>query len=78
MFPTGYANEIGEAFKSHIPRVGYYTSYLVSSGYALGDASSKSLEMYKVSGCIFMFHTNIAFFDPRVDLCQIHDQIKAQ
>ncbi|XP_028396624.1 mitochondrial fission process protein 1-like [Dendronephthya gigantea] len=43
----GYANEIGEAFKSHIPRFGYFASYFVASSYALGDASSKSLEMYK-------------------------------
>ena len=48
LFCAGYANELGEAFKSHIPRVGYLGSYLVASGYALGDASSKSQEMYQV------------------------------
>ena len=48
LFRAGYANEFGEAFKSHIPRVGYFGSYLIASGYALGDASSKSLEMYQV------------------------------
>lgn len=45
---AGYANEIGEAFKSHISRGAYFGSYLVASSYALGDASSKSLEMYQV------------------------------
>ena len=58
LFHAGYANEFGEAFKSHIPRVGYFGSYLVASSYALGDASSKSLEMYQVSwleSCLIKF-----------------------
>ena len=46
---AGYANEIGEAFKSHIPRAAYLGSYVVSSSYCLADSISKGLAVHRVS-----------------------------
>ncbi|KXJ27829.1 mitochondrial fission process protein 1 [Exaiptasia diaphana] len=43
----GYANEVGEAFKTHIPRSIYYGSYVVSSSYCLADAISKGRQVYR-------------------------------
>lgn len=50
-FPLGYANEVGEAFRSwvHVNVVRF--SYVVSSGYVVADAFHKSEQMYKVSVC---------------------------
>ncbi|XP_046840941.1 mitochondrial fission process protein 1-like [Xenia sp. Carnegie-2017] len=45
----GYANEIGEAFKSHIPKASYLGCYLVASCYAFGDAISKTMAMKKTT-----------------------------
>ena len=46
---VGYANELGESFKTHIPRAAYFGSYIVASGYAIGDASTKARLVYKVN-----------------------------
>jgi len=38
----GYANEVGEAFRSHIPRVAVRASYVISFGYGFVDAAWRS------------------------------------
>ncbi|EDO41135.1 predicted protein [Nematostella vectensis] len=43
----GYANEVGEAFKSHVPRTLYYGSYLLASSYCLADSVSKGKHIYE-------------------------------
>jgi hypothetical protein len=43
----GYANELGEAFRSFLPKSVVVASYVVASGYALGDAVDKGYTAYK-------------------------------
>ena len=38
---TGYANEVGEAFRSLVPLRVVYLSYAVSSSYVLAHAAAK-------------------------------------
>ncbi|XP_078489610.1 mitochondrial fission process protein 1 isoform X2 [Ciona intestinalis] len=45
----GYANEVGEAFRSMVPRSVVYASYAVASVYVLADASSKGLNSLTVT-----------------------------
>ncbi|XP_028904548.1 mitochondrial fission process protein 1 [Ornithorhynchus anatinus] len=37
----GYANEVGEAFRAHVPSSVVWASYAVSSGYVVADAIDK-------------------------------------
>ncbi|WKY15993.1 hypothetical protein Q1695_001011 [Nippostrongylus brasiliensis] len=46
--PSGYANEIGEAFRSLIPVSAVRASYVVALGYACADALDKSNKAYKI------------------------------
>jgi fission process protein 1 len=43
----GYANELGEAFRAFIPRSVVVATYVVATGYALGDAADKGYNAYK-------------------------------
>ncbi|KAG7206894.1 hypothetical protein KM043_000791 [Ampulex compressa] len=43
----GYANEVGEAFRSIVPKSIVWFSYIVSSGYVLADTIDKGLKVYK-------------------------------
>lgn len=45
----GYANEFGEAFRSHIPRFMYLGSYGVASTYCLADSIDKGRQCYQES-----------------------------
>lgn len=47
-FLTGYANEVGEAFRSMIPKSLVLSSYAVASLYAVSDASDKAYKSFKV------------------------------
>lgn len=49
LFPTGYANEFGEAFRTHIPRLMYLGSYGVASTYCLADSIDKGRRCYQES-----------------------------
>ncbi|EFN78658.1 mitochondrial fission process protein 1 [Harpegnathos saltator] len=44
----GYANEVGEAFRSLVPKSIVWFSYAVSSGYVLADTVHKGTHVYKV------------------------------
>ncbi|KAJ1358487.1 hypothetical protein KIN20_016920 [Parelaphostrongylus tenuis] len=44
----GYANEIGEAFRSILPLVAVRATYVVSFGYACADALDKSSRVYRI------------------------------
>ncbi|XP_032670125.1 mitochondrial fission process protein 1 [Odontomachus brunneus] len=44
----GYANEVGEAFRSLVPKSVVWFSYVVSSGYVLADTIHKGTNVYKV------------------------------
>lgn len=46
---TGYANEFGEAFRTHIPRLIYLGSYGVASTYCLADSIHKGRCCYQES-----------------------------
>ena len=46
---TGYANEFGEAFRTHIPRLIYLGSYGVASTYCLADSIDKGRRYYQES-----------------------------
>ncbi|XP_014467556.1 PREDICTED: mitochondrial fission process protein 1 [Dinoponera quadriceps] len=44
----GYANEVGEAFRSLVPKSVVWASYVVSSGYVLADTTHKGTNVYKI------------------------------
>ncbi|XP_065574183.1 mitochondrial fission process protein 1-like isoform X1 [Artemia franciscana] len=44
---SGYANEFGEAFRSHVPLSIVKLSYGISSAYVLADACNTGLRVYK-------------------------------
>ncbi|VDM62100.1 unnamed protein product [Angiostrongylus costaricensis] len=44
----GYANEIGEAFRSMLPLAAVRATYVVSFGYACADALDKSSRVFKM------------------------------
>lgn len=46
---TGYANEVGEAFRSMVPAAVVWLSYGVSSSYVLADAIDKGKKAGEVS-----------------------------
>lgn len=45
--PEGYANEFGEAFRTHIPRLMYLGSYGIASTYCLADSIDKGRRCYQ-------------------------------
>ncbi|CAK9819355.1 Mitochondrial fission process protein 1 [Anthophora plagiata] len=45
----GYANEVGEAFRCIVPNSIVNLSYLVASGYVLGDTINNGLKTYRKS-----------------------------
>ena len=45
----GYANEFGEAFRSHVPLSIVKLSFGIASTYVLADACNTGLRVYKVS-----------------------------
>lgn len=47
-FSTGYANEVGEAFRALVNVNWVRLSYAVASGYVILDATSKGVEAYQV------------------------------
>ena len=47
--PPGYANEVGEAFRSLVPAAVVWLSYGVSSSYVLADAIDKGKKTRDVS-----------------------------
>ena len=47
--PPGYANEVGEAFRSLVPAAVVWLSYGVSSSYVLADAIDKGKKARDVS-----------------------------
>ena len=53
----GYANEIGESFKSFLPRWAYLATYGVAVGYVSGDTLDKSEYLSKsvVAGDVFLW-----------------------
>lgn len=44
----GYANEVGEAFRSLVPKSIVWFSYALSSGYVLADTVHKGVKVYQV------------------------------
>ncbi|EFC40614.1 predicted protein [Naegleria gruberi] len=44
----GYTNEVGEAFRSFLPKSIVNFTYIVASGYALADAVDKGYKQYKL------------------------------
>lgn len=49
LFPPGYANEVGEAFRSLVPTAVVWLSYGVSGSYVLADAIDKGKKAGEVS-----------------------------
>jgi len=49
LFVSGYANEVGEAFRSLVPKSVVHGSYGIASLYVLADTVDKSKKMYKVT-----------------------------
>lgn len=47
----GYTNEVGEAFRSIVPKSVVWSSYVVACGYVLADTIHKGLHVYNV--CFF-------------------------
>lgn len=45
---TGYANEVGESFRSLVPNSLVRASYGVATVYTVADTADKSYKMYKV------------------------------
>lgn len=45
---SGYANEIGEAFRALVPVNLVRLSYVIASGYVLADSMDKAHSAYKV------------------------------
>ncbi|XP_066589666.1 mitochondrial fission process protein 1 [Prorops nasuta] len=45
----GYANEVGEAFRSIVPKPVVWFSYIVASGYVLADTCDSGIKVYKTS-----------------------------
>lgn len=45
----GYANEVGEAFRSIVPKSFVWSSYVVATGYVCADTIDKGLHVYRVS-----------------------------
>ncbi|XP_011058329.1 PREDICTED: mitochondrial fission process protein 1 [Acromyrmex echinatior] len=43
----GYANEVGEAFRSLVPKSIVWSSYALSSGYVLADTIHKGAKVYQ-------------------------------
>ncbi|XP_018364288.1 PREDICTED: mitochondrial fission process protein 1 [Trachymyrmex cornetzi] len=43
----GYANEVGEAFRSLVPKSIVWSSYALSSGYVLADTIHKGVKVYQ-------------------------------
>ncbi|XP_018406498.1 PREDICTED: mitochondrial fission process protein 1 [Cyphomyrmex costatus] len=43
----GYANEVGEAFRSLVPKSIVWSSYVLSSGYVLADTIHKGVKVYQ-------------------------------
>ncbi|CAL1689143.1 unnamed protein product [Lasius platythorax] len=43
----GYANEVGEAFRSLVPKSIVWFSYALSSGYVLADTVHKGVKVYQ-------------------------------
>uniref|UniRef100_H2YXE2 Mitochondrial fission process protein 1 n=1 Tax=Ciona savignyi TaxID=51511 RepID=H2YXE2_CIOSA len=59
----GYANEVGEAFRSMVPRSVVYASYVVASTYVLADASSKGFNFSKNTTVVKSNSPVLAFTD---------------
>ena len=58
---SGYANEVGEAFRSMIPVSLVRSTYIVALGYATADALDKSHKAHKVlykvyNICLFIYN----------------------
>lgn len=51
--PPGYANEVGEAFRSLVPAAVVWLSYGVASSYVLADAIDKGKKAGEVSVSLF-------------------------
>lgn len=51
-FCPGYANEVGEAFRSMVPAAMVWLSYGVSSSYVLADAIDKGKKAREVSASL--------------------------
>ncbi|XP_017762534.1 PREDICTED: mitochondrial fission process protein 1 [Eufriesea mexicana] len=45
----GYANEVGEAFRSIVPNSIVWLSYALASGYVLADTVNKGLKVYRAN-----------------------------
>lgn len=45
---SGYANEVGEAFRSLVPKSIVWFSYVISSGYVVADTIHKGVKVYQV------------------------------
>lgn len=45
---SGYANEVGEAFRAWVPLNAVRLTYVIASGYVCCDAFDKSHAVYKV------------------------------
>lgn len=48
MFALGYANEVGEAFRSLVHKSLVHSTYVVAFGYVLADGFSKSFQKVSV------------------------------
>lgn len=49
LFVTGYANEVGEAFRRQIGAKWAACTYGVATLYVLADTTDKTLDVYKVT-----------------------------
>lgn len=48
----GYTNEVGEAFRSIVPKFIVHLSYVIASGYVLADTIHKGHKVYEVNRTI--------------------------
>ncbi|KAH0549261.1 mitochondrial fission process protein 1 [Cotesia glomerata] len=46
----GYTNEVGEAFRSIVPKSIVWISYVIASGYVVADTAHKGIKEYGKSG----------------------------
>lgn len=57
----GYANEIGEAFRSIVPNSIVWLSYAVASGYVLADTINNGFKAYQVSNSQEKYYLNMLY-----------------
>lgn len=59
---SGYANEVGEAFRALTPLWFVRSTYGVASAYVLADTYDKSVKMYKVGNLFLLYNVFLSLW----------------